>query len=557
MGLRYKQMDQKVTLEGFADADYAASKDTRSSTTSYVFTTNGDCICWKSQLQSVVSLSTTEAEFMATTEAFKEAIWLQGMLQELKMMKGKANIYSDSQSSIHLCKNSVYHEKSKHIDIRLFWIREKIEEDVISLDKIGTEDNPADIRTKVLPVNKFKHCLNLLNLEIEARTKLYTTVAHENPTAISPSSPSQDDICKSMVESQGYSCEQHQVITEDGYILGLQRIPVGRSGKKADKPPVLLQHGIFSDGVTWVLNSPEESLAFVLAENGYDVWLGNTRGTVSSRGHQSLTPNDPDYWNWSWDQLAAYDLPAFFQYVHDHTGQNIHYVGHSLGTLMAFAAFSQDYKVSNMLRSAALLSPIAYLNQIPSILTKAAADLFLGEQLYWLGLHEFIPKGQEISKLVENICNKPGINCSDLLTAFTGSNCCINTSTINVFLEHEPQPTATRNLIHLAQMIRKGTIAMYDYGNVVENMKKYGKPSPPSYNMSSIPNDIPLLLSYGGKDQLSDVNDVNVLLEKLKDHDQDKLVVQLVEDYAHLDFVMGVNANKVVYDPLMDFFGLH
>ncbi|XP_062085387.1 secreted RxLR effector protein 161-like [Humulus lupulus] len=164
MGLRYKQMDQKVTLEGFVDADYAASKDTRRSTISYVFITNGDCICWKSQLQSVVSLSTTEAEFMATTEAFKEAIWLQGMLQELKMMKGKAKIYSNSQSSIHLCKNPVYHEKSKHIDIRLFWIREKIEEDVISLDKIGTEDNPVDIGTKVLPVNKFKHCLNLLNL---------------------------------------------------------------------------------------------------------------------------------------------------------------------------------------------------------------------------------------------------------------------------------------------------------------------------------------------------------------------------------------------------------
>ncbi|XP_062103989.1 secreted RxLR effector protein 161-like [Humulus lupulus] len=164
MGLRYKQMDQKVTLEGFVGADYAASKDTRRSTTSYVFTTNGDCICWKSQLQLVVSLSTTEAEFMATTEAFKEAIWLQGMLQELKMMKDKAKIYSDSQSPIHLCKNPVYHEKRKHIDILLFWIREKIEEDVISLDKIGTEDNLADIGTKALHVNKFKHCLNLLNL---------------------------------------------------------------------------------------------------------------------------------------------------------------------------------------------------------------------------------------------------------------------------------------------------------------------------------------------------------------------------------------------------------
>ncbi|XP_062088733.1 secreted RxLR effector protein 161-like [Humulus lupulus] len=99
MGLRYKQVDDKVTLEGFEDANYATSKDTRKSTTSYVFTTNRDCICWKSQLQSVVSLSTTEVEFMATTEAFKESIWLQGVLHELKMMKEKANIFLDSQSS--------------------------------------------------------------------------------------------------------------------------------------------------------------------------------------------------------------------------------------------------------------------------------------------------------------------------------------------------------------------------------------------------------------------------------------------------------------------------
>ena len=98
---------------------------------------------------------------------------------------------------------------------------------------------------------------------------------------------------------------------------------------------------------------------------------------------------------------------------------------------------------------------------------------------------------------------------------------------------------------------------MIDYGNANENMKQYGQPGPPIYDMSSIPNEVPLFLSYGGKDELSDVNDVNILLDKLKDHEQDELVVQLVEDYAHMDFVMGVNASKAVYDPLMSFFRIH
>lgn len=105
-------------------------------------------------------------------------------------------------------------------------------------------------------------------------------------------------------------------------------------------------------------------------------------------------------------------------------------------------------------------------------------------------------------------------------------------------------------------VIRTGIIAKFDYGNEEENMNHYGQPTPPVYNMSSIPNELPLYLSYGGKDALSDVKDVQVLLDDLKNHAGDKLVVQYREDYAHADFVMGVNANKVVYDPLMAFFRL-
>ncbi|KAM7503691.1 hypothetical protein LguiB_002595 [Lonicera macranthoides] len=363
-------------------------------------------------------------------------------------------------------------------------------------------------------------------------------------------------ICKSMVVTQGYVCEEHTVTTDDGYILSLQRIPASRSGKKSDKPPVLLQHGLLMDGATWVLNSPDESLGFILADNGFDVWLANTRGTNYSRGHTSLSPSDPAYWDWSWDELVAYDLPATVKHVLDKTGQNLHYVGHSLGTLIAFAAFSQ-HKVMEMLRSAALLSPIAYLGQMPSPLGRAGADSFLAEDLYWLGLYEFAPRGAAVEKLLADICKKPNNNCSDLMTSFTGKNCCVNSSQTDNFLAHEPQSTATKNMIHIAQMVRGGSIEKFDYGNAEENTNHYGQPNPPTYNMSSIPDNLPLYLSYGGADLLSDVKDVKTLLNSLKGHDSDKLVVQFREDYAHADFVFGVNAKQVVYNPLMSFFKLH
>ena len=102
-------------------------------------------------------------------------------------------------------------------------------------------------------------------------------------------------------------------------------------------------------------------------------------------------------------------------------------------------------------------------------------------------------------------------------------------------------------------VLRAGNIAKYDYGDESENMKHYGQSTPPLYNLTRIPKDIPLFIGYGGADSLSDVKDVNRLLDNLKDHQKDKLVLQYRDDYAHFDFVMAENAKSVVYDPLLAF----
>ncbi|XP_031262211.1 triacylglycerol lipase 2-like [Pistacia vera] len=386
-----------------------------------------------------------------------------------------------------------------------------------------------------------------------ARTKLHSINGKEGQFASSP--PTDDGICKTMVEPRGYICHEHTVTTKDGYILSMQRMPNSRSGQSAKNPPVLLQHGLMMDGITWLLNSPTESLAFILADNGYDVWIANTRGTKYSSKHESLSPSDQAYWEWSWDELVTYDLTSFVQFVYNNTGKKLHYAGHSLGTLMAFASFSEN-KLLNKIRSAALLSPIAHLAHVLSPLARTVSEIFLAEDMYWLGLHEFSPRAKPAVQLLEYFCSQPGINCSDLMIYFTGQNCCLNSSTADTFLKHEPQPTATKNIIHLAQMIRTGTIAMYDYG-AVENMNHYGQSTPPLYNVTSIPNDFPLFMSYGGKDLLSDTDDVKLLLQNLKNHNANKLVVQYINNYAHADFVFGFNANQLVYNPLMAFLNLN
>ena len=163
-GLIYKKSVNNFLLEGFIDSDYAGNKDNRKSTSAYFFLLNGNCISWKVQQQPVVALSTTEAEFMAATEGIKEATWLQGLLKELKFLNNKPVLYLDNQSAIFLCKNPVYHDRSKHIEIKYFYIRDKISEGEIELEKVPTEHNPADCGTKVVTSAKFEHCLELLQI---------------------------------------------------------------------------------------------------------------------------------------------------------------------------------------------------------------------------------------------------------------------------------------------------------------------------------------------------------------------------------------------------------
>ncbi|KAF3791978.1 Triacylglycerol lipase 2 [Nymphaea thermarum] len=340
------------------------------------------------------------------------------------------------------------------------------------------------------------------------------------------------------------------VITEDGYILGLQRIPrgrrcVGATNESIPKKPILLQHGILMDGFTWVVSPPGEGLAYALADEGFDVWIANTRGTRSSRGHKLLDANvDAAYWAWTWVELAKFDLTANVDFVHNLTGQKVNYIAHSLGTLTALTAFSQ-HKLVDKVNAAALLSPIAYLKHMTNLVQLAAE--FYGDQV-WLRTLSF-----NSFSLCHGECSL--INYPMNPIGFQGNNCCLNPFILDLFLKYEPQSTSTKNIMHLAQMVRSGKLSMYDYGNGSANLKNYGVVEPPAYDLSNIPADLPLFLGYGGMDAISDVEDVERLIDELKIfHQEGKLTCQLFDDYAHADFVMATDAKERLHRPLIEFF---
>ena len=108
--------------------------------------------------------------------------------------------------------------------------------------------------------------------------------------------------------------------------------------------------------------------AFRLAEQGYDVWLGNFRGNTYSRAHLSLNPDvDNDYWRFTWDEMATRDLPAMLDYVMEQTGkEKIQYVGHSMGTTTFMVMNSLDQSWADKVELAVLLAPIGYVEHMAS-----------------------------------------------------------------------------------------------------------------------------------------------------------------------------------------------
>lgn len=127
-----------------------------------------------------------------------------------------------------------------------------------------------------------------------------------------------------LIESRGFVAEVHQVTTEDGYVLTMHRIINPLCNKTS---PIMLQHGITASSADWIINSSDgylnqplsedsgNNLGFLLAKKCYDVWLSNSRGNLYSDKHILMSKQTADYWNFSFDEMAAYDLPAFIHYI--------------------------------------------------------------------------------------------------------------------------------------------------------------------------------------------------------------------------------------------------
>ncbi|GMF46814.1 unnamed protein product [Phytophthora fragariaefolia] len=349
-----------------------------------------------------------------------------------------------------------------------------------------------------------------------------------------------------IIAARGYDVETHKVTTSDGYILTMHRLPKSydesQSGAAAatNKPAVLLQHGIIERSFAWVCNYRNQSLAFVLADAGYDVWLGNSRGNTYSNESTHYTMDDDAFWDFSWEDMGLFDLPAMINYVKDTSGRlTISYVGHSQGVTQALVGFAANQTLAKSVSYFGALAPVSWLGHSKAELFVALA----GAQL------DLLFEGLSIVKLLAH---------NELLTNFLAGYTCtaidgICGSAISLLFG---------DVAHFAQGFREDTFARYDYGcsclqalglslcssAICPNKAKYGSFAPPAYSLGDMRYPRTGLYSGAG-DTLTEPVDLEHLRSSLPSgavvHDQ------TIDIYSHLDFIWAYNANEYVYQDLI------
>uniref|UniRef100_A0AAR5PTV1 Lipase n=2 Tax=Dendroctonus ponderosae TaxID=77166 RepID=A0AAR5PTV1_DENPD len=361
-----------------------------------------------------------------------------------------------------------------------------------------------------------------------------------------------------LIESNGYPVETHKVTTTDGYILTLHRIPYGLTGKSSGKV-AFLQHGILSSSADWCVLGAGKALAFELADQGYDVWMGNARGNSWSREHESLTIDDSNFWKFSWHEIGTIDLPAMIDYVLEQTGvSGIYYAGHSQGTTVYYVLMATYPEYNEKIIVSTTLAPIGFMSHMTSPLLKVLSfwtgtlDTLLG----LIGVNEFLPNNDFIKYVVgDTLCQEDAITqflCTNALFAICGfSRAQMNTTLLPIMTKYTPAGASTKQLIHYGQEIQSGYFRQYDYG-ILSNMAQYGRVTPPRYDVTQI--TAPTYMIYSKNDWLSAETDVNKLCNKMGDGCKGKILMSDFK-FNHLDYMFGIDAPTLVYSKVISLFG--
>ena len=297
-------------------------------------------------------------------------------------------------------------------------------------------------------------------------------------------------------------------------MLGLYRIPGQFSEEStAKKPAVLFMPGQDADMFEYVMNTPDKNPAMVTSRAGYDVWMGNNRGTRYSMGHKTLDTKSKAFWDYYQEDLAREDLPALIDFILGKTGlESISYVGHSMGTNQLFlgGALLPEY-FTPKINVAVMLGPVGSTANIPTVGIRLAAKNW--KKLQFLAndvLHKYNWSGPMTvgSEALDTFCKLSFGLCESLTKELFHHKGVDNAELLDRAAAHVPSGAGLRTFVYWAQQIESGRFALYDYGKK-GNKKKYGSEVNPLVPMENYA--IPTGLFSGTFDHLADSVDVKNL----------------------------------------------
>lgn len=297
-----------------------------------------------------------------------------------------------------------------------------------------------------------------------------------------------------IVTARGFHCEKHFVLTHQGYILEVHRI-VTPYFKRKTCHPVILQHGLTGTSSNFIMASPHvplapnvvgQNLGFELAKRGRDVWLSNYRGNDYGMQHVSLSSSDEQFWNFTFDEISRFDMPAVIDYVQLATNHSkVSYIGHSQGTAVMFALLSDpvlSIKYNDVIQPFVAISPITRIGNATTIFRHLVKTL-----------HSFSSsnegpaflKQSGLAKFKSILCNSPfRFLCKWYMFSMYGYNDQTNLTRLAVYTAHMGS-TSKRNLRHFHQLFSSNRFARFDHGPE-GNMQKFGQKESPLYDLTQI-----------------------------------------------------------------------
>ncbi|XP_059453172.1 uncharacterized protein LOC132183776 [Corylus avellana] len=373
--------------------------------------------------------------------------------------------------------------------------------------------------------------------------------------------------CQDVITELGYPYEAIHVITADGYVLLLERIP-RRDARKA----VYLQHGILDSSMGWVSNGVVGSPAFAAFDKGYDVFLGNLRGLVS-REHVDKNISSRQYWRYSINEHGIEDIPAIIEKIHQvktselklsqpdleqETNDQLYKlcaVCHSLGgaAMLMYVITRRVEEKPHRLSRLILLSPAGFHDDSTFVFTVVEhIFLMLAPILAPLVPGFYIPTRffrMLLNKLARDFHNYPAVGglVQTLMSyGFGGdSSNWVGVLGLPHYNMNDMPGVSFQVALHLAQMKRSGKFKMFDYGSVSANMEAYGSPGPLDLGEFYWLIDIPIDLVAGHKDKVIRPSMVRKHYKLMKNSGVDVSYNEF--EYAHLDFTFSHHEELLTY----------